>query len=132
MEAPSWAVTSRRRSRLRRALELATNVEQEIRLERFNQAVPAQSALMPNTVGYTKVRYKKGHDPATARALRDPYGYVDRDGDGWRENPDGSPLAVEVATQPDQPSRRLDELQRKDYAAIGIRTEFRKPNGRRT
>ena len=29
---------------------------------------------------------------ARPRALLDLYGYVDRDGDGWREQPDGSPL----------------------------------------
>ena len=34
------------------------------------------------------------YDPARARALLDLYGYVDRDGDGWRERPDGSPLAL--------------------------------------
>jgi hypothetical protein len=26
----------------------------------------------------------------------------DRDGDGWREQPDGKPLVLEMATQPDQ------------------------------
>ena len=31
-------------------------------------------------------------DPALARALLDKFGYVDRDGDGFRELPDGSPL----------------------------------------
>jgi len=110
---------------LRRALELASNTEQEIRLERKGQAVPAQSPLMPNTMGYDPKYVKEGYDPAKARALLDTYGYVDRDGDGWRENPDGSPLTVVVSTQPDQASRRLDELQRKDYTAIGIRTDFR-------
>jgi ABC-type transport system substrate-binding protein len=110
---------------LRRALELASNTDQEIRLERKGQAVPAQSPLMPNTMGYDPKYMKEGYDPARARALLDTYGYVDRDGDGWRDNPDGSPLTVVVSTQPDQASRRLDELQRKDYTAIGIRTEFR-------
>jgi ABC-type transport system substrate-binding protein len=109
---------------LRRALELASNTGQEIRLERKGQAVPAQSPLMPNTMGYDPKYMKEAYDPARARALLDTYGYVDRDGDGWRDNPDGSPLTVVVSTQPDQASRRLDELQRKDYTAIGIRTEF--------
>ncbi len=111
---------------LRRALSMASNVEQEIRLERKGQAVPAQSGLMPNTMGYDPKAYKgDGYDPARARALLDLYGYVDRDGDGWREQPDGSPLVIEISTQPDQASRRLDELQRKDFGAIGIKTEFK-------
>ncbi|HSN70255.1 MAG TPA: hypothetical protein VLT59_02050, partial [Steroidobacteraceae bacterium] len=37
---------------------------------------------------------------------------------------DGSPLVIAVATQPDQASRRLDELLRKDYTVVGVRTSF--------
>ena len=38
------------------------------------------------------------HNPARAKALLDSFGYVDRDGDGWRELPDGTPLTLEMAT----------------------------------
>jgi ABC-type transport system substrate-binding protein len=110
---------------LRRALSLSINVEQEIRLERKNQAVPAQSPLVPNTMGFDASYRAEGYNPQRAKALLDLAGYIDRDGDGWREQPDGSPLVIEVSTQPDQASRRLDELQRKDLAAVGIRTEFK-------
>ena len=34
------------------------------------------------------------YDPALARALLDRFGYKDRDGDGFRELPDGKPLAL--------------------------------------
>jgi len=110
---------------LRRALAMASDTQQEIRLERKGQAVPAQSGVMPNTMGYDPKFKADGYDPGRARALLDLYGYVDRDGDGWREQPDGTPLVIEVATQPDQASRRLDELMRKDYGAIGVRTDFK-------
>jgi ABC-type transport system substrate-binding protein len=110
---------------LRRAMNMAYDVEQEIRLERKGQAIPAQSPLMPNTMGYDPSFKSAGHDLALAKALLETFGYVDRDGDGWRENPDGTPLVVEVATQPDQASRRLDELHRKDMAALGIRVSFK-------
>ena len=56
-------------------------------------------------------------DLAQARALLDTYGYVDRDGDGWREQPDGSPLVLQWATTPDQRARQRDELRRKDMNA---------------
>ena len=49
------------------------------------------------------------------------YGYVDRDGDGWRELPDGSPLVLQWATTPDQRARQRDELRRKDMNSIGIK-----------
>ena len=37
---------------LRRAINLATNTPQEIRLARKSQAIPAQSPTMPNTIGF--------------------------------------------------------------------------------
>ena len=46
------------------------------------------------------------YDPAKAKALLDTYGYLDRNGDGWREPPDGKPLVLEVASETDQLSRR--------------------------
>jgi ABC-type transport system substrate-binding protein len=112
---------------LRRAINLATDTEKEIRLARKGQAIPAQSPLMPNTFGYSAeyVSENSEFSLAKAKALLDVYGYVDRDGDGWRDQPDGSPLVLEIATQPDQTSRQLDELRRRDMANIGIRTVFK-------
>ena len=51
-------------------------------------------------------------DPARAKALLDIYGYVDRNGDGWREQPDGKPLAARDgdAVRPGlAPARRVVE-----------------------
>ncbi|HQR77049.1 MAG TPA: ABC transporter substrate-binding protein [Burkholderiaceae bacterium] len=112
---------------LRRAIGLAINVDQEIRLFWRGQAVPAQSPLMPHTMGYDAgfVNDTARYDLPRAKALLDMYGYVDRDGDGWREQPDGSPLVLEWATTSDQRARQRDELRRKDLAALGIRINFR-------
>ena len=112
---------------LRRAIALAVDLDQEIRLVRRSQAIPAQSPVGPQTWGYDPgFRSEMSeYDPARAKALLDLYGYVDRDGDGWREQPDGSPLTIEYATQPDQQSRQLIELWRKNMTAIGIRMEFK-------
>lgn len=112
---------------LRRAIALGVDVDQEIRLARRNQAIPAQSPIGPQTWGYDPAFRSEmsQFDPARAKALLDLYGYVDRDGDGWREQPDGSPLTLEYATQPDQQSRQLIELWRKNMTALGLRMEFR-------
>ncbi len=112
---------------LRRAISLAIDVDQEIRLFWRGQAVPAQSAMLPNTMGYDpKFRSVNAtYDLARAKSLLDLYGYVDRDGDGWRERPDGSPLVLEWATTPDQRARSRDELRRKDMNALGIRVNFK-------
>jgi ABC-type transport system substrate-binding protein len=111
---------------LRRALSLSLDVQRLIRLLYRGQAIPAQSLLIPHTSGYDpKFKSEMGdHDPARAKALLDLYGYVDRDGDGFRERPDGKPLTVEVATQRSQFNRQFDELWKKDFEAVGVRTTF--------
>ncbi len=112
---------------LRRAITLAIDIDQEIRLYWRGQAVPAQSPLVPNTTGYdASFKSANGtYDLAQAKALLDTFGYVDRDGDGWREQPDGSPLVLDWATTPDQRARQRDELRRKDMNALGIRVDFK-------
>jgi ABC-type transport system substrate-binding protein len=127
MEDPVVGGYTPDRVALRRAIALAIDVDQEIRLFWRGQAVPAHSPLVPNTVGYdTKFTSVNAlYDLAQAKALLDLYGFVDRDGDGWREQPDGSPLVLDWATTPDQRSRSRDELRRKDMNALGIRVNFR-------
>lgn len=111
---------------LRRALSLALDTPRLIRLLYRGQAVPAQSLLIPHTSGFDAAfKSEMGdHDPARAKALLDLYGYRDRDGDGFREMPDGSPLRIEVATQKDQFNRQFDELWKKNFEAVGVRVTF--------
>jgi ABC-type transport system substrate-binding protein len=111
---------------LRRAIGLAYDVDTEIRQIRRG-GIRAQSPVVPHTTGYDpKFKSEMGdYDPARSRALLDLYGYVDRDGDGWREQPDGQPLVIEMASQPDDLTRKFDELWKKNLTAIGIRIEFK-------
>ncbi len=111
---------------LRRAIGLAVNVDREIQLLRRGQAIAAHSPIPPHTTGYSAdFKSENGeHDIARAKALLDLYGYVDRDGDGWRDLPDGAPLLLELGTQPDQISRQGNELWQKDMTAIGVRLRF--------
>ena len=112
---------------LRRAMVLGHNVEREIALARRGQAIAAQSIMPPFTSGYrAELRTESGsHSPARAKALLDLYGYIDRDGDGWREQPDGRPLVLDMMTQSDLTSRQLDELFTKDMAALGLKMELK-------
>lgn len=112
---------------LRRAIGLATNVQREISLARRGQAIPAQSVIAPHTYGFDPA-YKSENSEYNlpkARALLDLYGYVDRDGDGFRERPDGRPLVIDYATQPDAISRQFDELWAKNMDALGVRLTFK-------
>jgi ABC-type transport system substrate-binding protein len=112
---------------LRRAIGLAVDLEREIQVARRGMAIPAQSPVLPHMSGYDPAwrSENSAHSPARARALLDLYGWTDRDGDGWREQPDGSPLVLQMATQPDQSSRQLNELMQKNLAAVGLRVAFR-------
>ncbi|HUL56003.1 MAG TPA: ABC transporter substrate-binding protein, partial [Usitatibacter sp.] len=66
------------------------------------------------------------YDPAKAKALLDMFGFVDRDGDGYRENPDGTPLVIDHASIPTQRERQRNELWKRSMDAIGIRMTFDK------
>ncbi len=111
---------------LRRAINLAVDVQREIDTVRRGQAIPAQSPCVPHTTGYDP-KYKSemsDHDPARARALLDLFGYVDRDGDGFRELPDGKPLVLQRRTHPTSLQRQLDALWQKNLKAVGLKVEF--------
>jgi ABC-type transport system substrate-binding protein len=112
---------------LRRAISLAYDVRKEIKSARRGQGMPAQAPIVPNTSGYDP-EFKSemsDYDPARAKALLDMYGYVDRDGDGWRDLPDGSPLVLTRNTEPNSLNRAIDELWDKALAAIGIRLKLK-------
>jgi ABC-type transport system substrate-binding protein len=127
MEDPLVGGMTPEKVALRRAIGLASDVGQEIRGIRRGQAIPAQSVIAPGGYGYDP-NYRSensAYDPARAKALLDMYGYVDRDGDGWREQPDGRPLVIEYASEPDALDRQFDELWKKNMDAIGIRLRIK-------
>ncbi|MFG6449690.1 ABC transporter substrate-binding protein [Roseateles sp. BYS180W] len=115
---------------LRRAISLGMDVPRHLALVRKGQGVPAHSPLVPHTSGYDPhFKSEMGQfDPARARALLDAWGWRDRDGDGWREQPDGRPLVLEVATTPTQSARQTDELWRINMKRIGLNVRFKTAN----
>lgn len=127
MENPVVGGYTAQKVALRRAVALSYDAAGEVRLVRRGQAIVAQSFVGPQTWGYDPAfKSEMGeHDPAKARALLDMHGYVDRDGDGWREQPDGSPLVLELATQPDVLSRSIDEQWHRALSSIGVRGVFK-------
>ena len=111
---------------LRRAISLAYDIDKEIRQIRRGNAVAAQAPMSPGTFGYDPAfrTDNSSHDVARAKALLDMYGYLDRDGDGWREQPDGSPLLLTMATETSQVDRQFNENWLKSLAAVGVRIRF--------
>jgi len=113
---------------LRRAIGMGFNVDEQIRVLARGRAVPARSPIPPDIAGYDPAQKTQAqvYDPAAARALLDKFGYRDRDGDGYRERPDGRPLVIERWSTPVSAARQADELWKKNMDAIGLRIEFRK------
>lgn len=111
---------------LRRAIALAYDNEAEIRLVFKGQALPAQSLLPPAVYGHDPLLKSEmsAADPPRARALLDLYGYMDADGDGYRENPDGSPLTLRMAGTNNVRQRSLNELWKKRMDLLGLRIVF--------
>ena len=123
MEDPVVGGEASERVALRRAVLMGYDIVQEIRVVRNGQGVPATQPIPPDADGHVEgLNVRPPYDPAAARALLDKFGYRDRDRDGWRERPDGTPLVLHVGTTPED--RERDDLLRKNMQAIGIRVEF--------
>ena len=110
---------------LRRAIVMGLNTPDLINVWYQGQAVAATQPIPPNVAGHS-ADFNVGvkYDPATAKALLDRFGYKDRDGDGWRERPDGSPLVLSMGSSTSGRDRERDELWKKSMAAIGIKIDF--------
>jgi oligopeptide transport system substrate-binding protein len=113
---------------LRRAIGMGYDNAEAIRVLLKGRAVPANGPIPPDIAGYDPNLSTDAqlYDPPLARALLDRFGYRDRDGDGYREMPDGKPLSIERWSTPNSASREGDELWKKNMDAIGIRLVVKK------
>ena len=113
---------------LRRAISMAYNIDEAIRVLAHGRALRANGPIPPDIAGYDPNLKTNAqvYDPAAARALLDRFGYKDRDGDGYRETPDGKPLVLERWSSPSSAAREGDELWKKNMDAIGLKIAFKK------
>jgi oligopeptide transport system substrate-binding protein len=110
---------------LRRAICSAYNLPDEIRVIRNGQALPATQPIPPDVEGHVP-GYKglSPYSPSTARALLDKFGYRDRDGEGFRELPDGRPLVIHQLSLVGAVYRQFDDLWQRSMREVGIRMDF--------
>jgi ABC-type transport system substrate-binding protein len=112
---------------LRRAVAMAFNNQELIDVVYQGQAIRATQPIPPDVTGHDdKLDMSVRYDPASARALLDKFGYVDRSGDGFREMPDGKPLTLVMASTPTTRDREIDEIWQRNLKAVGIRVDFMK------
>jgi ABC-type transport system substrate-binding protein len=111
---------------LRRAIVMGFNVREMIDVWYQGQALEANQPIPPVVSGHVDgpVVGTVPHDPKLAMQLLDRFGYKDRDGDGFRELPDGRPLTLVMGSATSGRDRARDELWQKSMARIGIRIDF--------
>ena len=112
---------------LRRAISLGYQTDDEIRVVRKFQAVPAHTPYSPGVAGYD-ANFKTSaneYSPAKANALLDMFGY-NRGTDGWRTLPNGTPLILKSNSTPTDRDKQIDEVWKRSMDDIGLRIEFNK------
>ena len=81
MEDPVVGGYTKEKVALRRAIGMAFNTDEEIKVLWHGQAVPATGPIPPHVIGHDpKFNGHVNFDLPGARALLDKFGYVDRDG----------------------------------------------------
>ncbi|MDO5422325.1 MAG: ABC transporter substrate-binding protein [Eubacteriales bacterium] len=85
--------------------------------------VANQGAVSPSCLGYVDSLEKNSRDLELAAQYLDEGGYVDVDGDGFRELPDGSPMDVKIQLQNQTDLyKRIAEMLQINLEEVGIRT----------
>ncbi|CAN5408103.1 ABC transporter substrate-binding protein [soil metagenome] len=109
---------------LRRAIAMAYSVKDEILQLRKGQAIKAEMILPPGVAGHDPAyRSSIAYDPPLANKLLDRFGYK-RGVDGYRSNPNGSPLSLKIQINNTAKDRIVAEIWKRGLDQIGIRAEF--------
>ena len=125
MEDPVVGGYTNEKIALRRAIIMSYPIDDYVRIVFRNQATPANQILPPTQTGHIPNKPNiNSNDVPLARALLDKFGYKDRDGDGYRELPDGKPLVITRSSSPRAIDRESDELWKKALDSIGIKIAF--------
>ncbi len=107
--------------RVRRALTLGTNRRlimdgiQGADATLINSGVPPIHFAFDPSLGEALP-----YDPDQARALLEGLGWVDRDGDGIREDPQGEPLAIELLYHRNQERQEVAEIMQAQLREVGV------------
>jgi peptide/nickel transport system substrate-binding protein len=109
---------------VRRALAHAINREEIVDALLYGEGTIATSTIPPWHPLYPDLA-PLGHDPAQAAAMLEEAGWVDRDGDGVRENAQGQPLSFEVLSSDDPLRRSVVEVLQNQLRQVGARAEIR-------
>ena len=121
MRHPVTGGMSKEKIALRRALAMAYDDAEEIRIVHNNQATALEFPVPPGVVGYLpNYRSSNPTDVRLANALLDRFAYK-IGADGLRTQPNGEALAITVSTRPDSLGRQQEEMWQKTLTKLRIR-----------
>ncbi len=108
--------------RVRQAITLALDRAQMMDALRGGLGRLANGTIPPGGRGYDPgIESRMAHDPARARDLLTEAGWVDRNGDGVRENAAGTPLALTISFNSDNLERqRIAQIIQAQLSEYGI------------
>lgn len=107
---------------VRRAITLGTNRREIVDALLAGYGEVANSSVPPYHWAYDpSLTDMYAYDPEAARRLLDEAGWVDRDGDGVRENAEGVPLSLEVKfNEGNQTRQDVGEIMQAQLTRIGV------------
>ncbi len=110
---------------LRRAIAMGFPRNETIARIRHGQAVPVEYAIPEGVAGNNpNIKSAIRYDPAKANALLDAAGYKVGT-DGYRTQPDGSPLSIELGTGATPTDRQWNEFWQKEFDTLKIKLTFK-------
>lgn len=118
--------TAFRNRNVRIALSIAINRQEINEISENGLLVPSGYALGPTSPYFSEenfFRYAE-FDPVAARRMLEAEGYLDRNGDGYLQYPDGSRFEVTIDTNSDKEPTVIVQLVREHWEAIGVRTHL--------
>jgi oligopeptide transport system substrate-binding protein len=124
MRDPVLGGNSREKIALRRAIQMAIDDKEWIRVFDAGFSTVRQQVVPPGVEGHIPGYVNPNNfDPAAANALLDRFGFR-KGADGYRRNPDGSALTVTALTGTSSEARKGAEFSKRMLDRIGIRITF--------
>lgn len=113
-------------TRLRGAIASAIDRDELLAAALDGRGEPTFSPIPLPVFGYdpTLVERARGYDPDGARAALDALGYLDADGDGYREDPQGQPWVVPLLVPATPLTSRMAEVLSAQLQDVGVRLEI--------
>ncbi len=107
--------------RVRRALTLGVNRGQIMQGIHGERAVVVNSGIPPVHWAFDpSLGDSLPYDPDQARSLLEGAGWVDRNGDGIRQDSEGSPLRIELILNQNQERQEVAEIMRVQLREVGV------------